>query len=531
MAVVLDPTYGPKPALTLAGGSPSTLAQGSQPFLPAGRSVTLIDGQLRTVSFAEIYRTQPWVGRACRFAAEAIARLPLQTFQAAGSELEVRRRDRTHPVAALLNRPRPRRRGFHLRWEIALSLWVHGESVHWKRRPRRNLPPTELWPLDWRLLVPIGVGHRVVAWQYIGDDVPGLTRGQPIPVEDTLHLSFAGPGGGDFGVSPLEQLGVTIRSENALQRYAEAAMRNGTRFGVAAILDPKVKPDAAKRHAVREELVDAHGGIENAFRPAVLGGGVTDIKPLAEQSAVDAELIDQRRINREEIAAVAGIPAPILGILSEAKYSSIVELHRMLYVTSLGGPLGLIGESVQAQLIDEEPIWRPDGRFVEFSLDEVLKGDTAQRWETYGVALDHGGLTLNDVRRRENLQPYDDPRADEPLIAANNVRPLRNVGAEGTNAGVAPPAALLELASRHAGRALERAARGAGAGQAVLDALDRERVARELGADLEELGLNGSSSALAAALAADLAHGLEDAQDADAVRSFAARYPLTGGAA
>src|SRR4051794_23261809 len=116
MAVVLDQTYGPKPALTLSGGSPSTLAQGSQPFLPEGRSITLVDGSLRTVSYAGIYRSQPWIARGCRFATEAVARLPLQMFGMGGPNGETRKRDRVHDAARILNRPRPGRRGFHLRW-------------------------------------------------------------------------------------------------------------------------------------------------------------------------------------------------------------------------------------------------------------------------------------------------------------------------------------------------------------------------------------------------------------------------------
>src|SRR5207253_1814393 len=111
-------------------------------------------------------------------------------------------------------------------------------------------------------------------------------------------------------------------------------------------------------------------------------------------------------------------------------YASLVEYHRLLYVTFLAGPLGLITAGLNAQVL-EEPAWSNDGLFGEFFLDAVLAGDAKSRWETYAVALDHGGLTLNDVRRAENKEPYADPRADEPLIAANNVRPLSNVGADG----------------------------------------------------------------------------------------------------
>lgn len=531
MPIVVDPTYGPKPAMTLLGGSASSLPLPSTPLGGSARGITLHGGRFRTVSFAKIYRSQPIVGAAVRAVAFAIARLPLQTFGYADAEQDTRERDKTHPAAVLLERPRPRRRGFHLRWDMALSLYCHGNYVAWKRRRGRGAPPYELWTLDWRLLEPIVLGETVIAWRWLGTGIPGLDTGQSIPIEDTLHLAFGAPGGGDVGVSPLEQLEVTIRSEDGLQRYADASMRNGTRFGVAAILDKSIKADRVIRDGVRDELVDAHGGLDNAFRPAVLGGGITDIKPLSQQSAVEAELIKQRDVNRGEVGAAIGYPLALLGFVEGQNYAALRELHRILYVTSLGGPLELVAESVQAQLLDDEPAWAGAGRFVEFFLDGVLKGDAKERWETYAIALDHGGLTLNDVRRKENLKPYDDPRADEPLIAANNVRPLSNVGNDnGTRAGrrSTDPAATvaLELAGQHARAALEAVASG--------EDFDRLELERALSADLIAGGVNGSSAAIAEAIGLELEGLLADAADAadgppsaEAVRAIADRYPLT----
>lgn len=528
MAVVIDPDFGPKPAQVLRNGSPSTLAQGSTPFGGVAGSIALNSGGMRTVSFVNIYRTQPWVGRACRFTAEQFARLPLQLFKYLDDAGTHRERDRQHEAAHLLSHPRPRQTGFHLRWDIGLSLTVHGNYVAWKRRRRRNLPPYELWTLDWRCLVPLGQGGRVYGWRWLGDGVPGLQRGDTILVEDTLHLAYGAPGGGEIGVSPLEQLGCTIRSEDALQRYSEAAMRNGTRFGVAVILEPKVKADDALRNGVREEIVDAHGGVDNAFRPAILGGGILDIKPLGEQNAQEAELINQRKVNRDEIAGVIGLPGAVIGILDEVKYSSLKELHRMLYVTSLGGPLGLVQESLQAQLLYDEPVWRGDDRFLEFMLDEVLKGDTRERWETYRIGVEFGGLVLNDVRRKENLKPYLDRRAEEPLISANNVRPLSAIGAMGDTGNTEDPNAarrqsainVLELVAQHTDRALERAARGVGAGETAADALDRARFARELEHDLQAIGANGASTTLANAVARELEALVDGAATVEAIRAL-----------
>jgi HK97 family phage portal protein len=422
---VVQTQWGPKPTLTLAGGTPTTLASPSMPLGSIGRGLT-VSG--RPVSFARIYRTQPMIAASANVLIRQTARLPLKLYRYVDAEQEHRERVRDHAAAQLLARPRPRRRGAHLRAEIAMSVFVHGTWVGWKRRPRRGAPPTQLWTLDWRNLTAYGDGQVVEAWEWHGRGVPDVPRW--IDPADVVVVGWNAPEG-EVGVSPLEQLGVTVRSEDGLQRYSEANMRNAARPGMAAILDKAVSADKVVRDGLRDELLDVHGGIEKTGLPAILGGGIIDLKPLVTQTAVEAALIEQRKVNREEAAAVYGVPQPLAGILEHATLANVKELHRILYVTYLGAHLDYFAESVQAQLIDDEPAWDPDGIFCEFDLNAVLKGDPTDRFNAYAVALDHGVLTLNDVRRLENLPPYEDARANEPLIAANNVRPLSAVGTDG----------------------------------------------------------------------------------------------------
>lgn len=424
MPVIQQTPYGPKPVLTSIGGHPTGLATPSMPLGAfGGRSLTMTGGLM--LSFVRLYRTQPWVQSAANVLTRQVARLPLQTYGYMDAAQEDRRRERKHPAAQLLNRPRPRRRGVHLRAEMAMSIFVHGTWVGWKRRARQGQPPGQLWTLDWRFLIPRGQGGTVEQWEWVGQGVPDCPRF--IDPADVIVVGWGSPEG-ELGVSPLEPLGVTVRSEDALQRYGESLMRNGTRMGVAAILHKDVTADKAVRDGVREELMDVHGGIEKTGLPAVLGGGIVDLKPIGAQSAVEAALIEQRKVNREEIAAVYGVPQPMAGILDHATYSNVAELHKVLYVTVLGAHLTMFAGSIQAQLLDDEPAWDPDDLFVEFDLSEVLKGDVMQRMAAYAIAIQNGILVLNDVRRLENRAPYPDPRADEPLISANNVRPLSQVG-------------------------------------------------------------------------------------------------------
>jgi HK97 family phage portal protein len=525
MPIVQTP-YGPKPTLSLARGSATDLAMPSTSLMAAASTgIGLTAG--RTISFSQLYRTQPWVGAAARRLSEQAARIPLHGFRYTDPEREHRERDRDHAVVRLLEKPRDGRLGVNLRWTIALGLKVHGQTLLWKRRPRRGAPPAELWQLDWRFVVPILDGSHVIAWQWRGRGVPGLDYGTQLDPTDVVHIAWDAPEG-EIGVSPLEQLGVTLRSEDAIQRYSEAGFRNGTRLGVAAILDKSVSADKVMRDGVREELTGVHGGVDQAFKPAILGGGIVDVKTLGGQTAAEAALIEQRNVNREEVAAVYGIPQPLAGILDHATYSNIGELLGALFTIYLAPDFALTAGALQAQLVDAEPAWSDDGLFVAHNLDEVLRGDTVERMKAYATALDHGVLTLNDVRRRENEKPYDDPRADEPLIAANNVRPLSAIGSgdDETDPAKKVGQTILDVIGQHATRALDRAARGVGAGKSSREALDRDRLVRELRADRTAAGANGSTDVLVDGLADAIAHEVEPCQTIDDVRAVAARYAL-----
>ena len=62
-----------------------------------------------------------------------------------------------------------------------------------------------------------------------------------------------------------------------------------------------------------------------------------------------------------------------------------------------------------------------ENAFLKFNLDGLLRADINSRMTAFSVGLQSGFLTINDVRRLEDLTPIDD-------ASANTVRvPLANV--------------------------------------------------------------------------------------------------------
>lgn len=383
-----------------------------------GGSVELI-GDGRTVSFAELYRSHLWISVVVHKLSRQIARLPLKTYKRARNG--DRERVRTGRLPALLTKPFPMGGPTHLKQAIALPALVNGNSALRKARDAPGAPPVRLEPLAWGAMRIRGEPTAPVElWE---TTQPGQPRA--IDPDDVVHFAWRGLDG-PIGISPLQQLAVTIAIEDAAQRYQKSVFANGARPESAIEVSDAFlgwSPEERREHMemLREDVTYLHGGPDNAGRPAVLPAGMK--WNAVGHTAVEAELINQRKLTREEIAACYDVPPPLVALLEKSTFNNITELHRMLYVTVLGPWLDLIEETIQVQLIDPEPAFRGDF-YVEFDLSEVLKGDTLQRAQALALQIGYGVLTIDEAREVENRQRFDLPETSVPLYPANNLKPV-----------------------------------------------------------------------------------------------------------
>lgn len=460
--------------LLSVGGRPTSLSKPSVPFTTwsGGGSVPLLGNN--SISYAQLYRTQPWVGIAVNKLARQVARLPLKAYKR--NSQGDKERVSTGRFAELLERPWERGSANDLKQAFAFPTLLHGNGLVRKVRNRAGQPPSSFIPLDWRFISPhCEDGAPIYVWETQQPDQPKY-----IAPEDVIHTAWWSPDGA-IGVSPLQQLGVTIRLEDAAQRYSTASFDNAVRPSGALVAPADAKLNREERQELRDEVNASNGGVDRAFKLLLLTGGL-DWKPFS-QTAREAELVDQRKINREEIAAVYDVPPPLIGILDHATYSNVGEMHKMLYMTVLGPWLDLIESRIKAQLIDNEPAFANEGLFVEFDLSEVLKGDTRNRVLALKDGIGTGLYTLNEARRIENLPRIDNPLADQPLIPENNLKPLgSSVPSENTDPGEQTAATLI---GTHLARARERVLANLGL-ERTDDPLERERFERELAADLTD---------------------------------------------
>ena len=115
-------------------------------------------------------------------------------------------------------------------------------------------------------------------------------------------------------------------------------------------------------------------------------------------NAADAQLIEVRRFNVEDIARIFRVPLSLLGHPSQGAMSyASVEAQNLSFVQHSLRPLLERLEQALSPLLPEA-----DG-FIRFNLDALLRGTTIERFDAYTKGLREGFLSLNDVRNYEDL--------------------------------------------------------------------------------------------------------------------------------
>jgi HK97 family phage portal protein len=368
------------------------------------------DGVGYLKSFEQIYRAQPAIAGVVDKLTRRLATLPLSAFQedTDGSREPLAR---SHGLQTLLRRPWPGWSKTHLIAAVAQSLLIHGNSLVAKvRTGGREAPVDRLFPLDWSKMGAVSPdGDRIVAWHTT--QFGGVQRW--LLPQDVIHFAWPPPDGLEIGVSPLEKLGVTIQIEDAAQRHQKAMFRNGTRMSLILALDGNPTPQSLELAQAKVNAL--HKGVDQSGGTLFVGAPVKPY-PMA-MTPVEAELINQRYLDWEEVGMVYDMGGPLMNDFRRGTYNNVEELLRALYRDIIPPWTTLIVETLEAQLVDLEERWMD--LVVRFDFRDKLRGEPAEQATTLKMLIE-AGLLDRDEGREELGKPARGGMAGELTANVNN---------------------------------------------------------------------------------------------------------------
>jgi len=266
--------------------------------------------------------------------------------------------------------------------------------------------PIALWPLlpdrTFRKISPGGIPYYEV----------GVLTGQKVNIPDynVLHikgLGFDGYTGYNVVAAHKEAIGYGV----AVKEYAGRFFSNSANPGGVLEHPNTLSDPAAKRLA--ESWNKESGGLTKAHRTRVLEEGMkwsqTGVAP--EQ----AQALEVQKYTVDDCSRIFNIPPHKIGSLERATFSNIEEQNidfvasTMLYwfrkwEQECNYKLFLPGEK--------------KSHFCEILVEGLLRGKMLARAQTYASARQWGWLSVNDIRRTENLNPIG-PEGDIYLEPAN----------------------------------------------------------------------------------------------------------------
>lgn len=243
---------------------------------------------------------------------------------------------------------------------------------------------------------------------------------EKLPAEKVFHLRGFGPGGG-LGMSAIRygahSIGAALAADEAAGKvFANAMMPSGA-------LETDSGLSQEQRDALRAHLNDFIGS-SKVGKVITLEAGLK-WRPL-QMNPEDAQLLETRRFNVEDVCRWFGVPPVVIGHASDGQtmWGSGVEQIMLSWLTLGVNPLlTRIEKRIRKDLL---PVARRNW-FVEFTREAMLQMDSKSKADFLMKMRFAGYMTGNEGRDKINMPRHPDGDA---LLVQTSLMPADLIGKE-----------------------------------------------------------------------------------------------------
>jgi HK97 family phage portal protein len=220
-------------------------------------------------------------------------------------------------------------------------------------------------------------------------------EGETLTSDEVIHIVDLIQPGSLTGLSRVERLKEALGLSSAMQTFAARFFGTGATTQGIIEFPGNLTPEQAKQ--LRDGFDSAHRGFRRAHKTGVLSGGASYKQTTVPNDA--AQFLESRRFSVEEIARAFNIPLSMMGVPGAQSFAS-VEQNAIQFVVHTLRPYIEKIEWAYSRLLPVEA-------FLKFNVDGLLRGDFNSRITAYSTGLQSGFMSVNDVRRLEDLSPAE----------------------------------------------------------------------------------------------------------------------------
>lgn len=325
-----------------------------------------------------------------RLLSESVSTLPLKIYerQADGS----RKLASDNPAYQVLcRRPNPEMTPSRFMLMVVASICLRGNAFVEKLFIGRKL--VSLVPLLPQNMVVKRLDSGQLQYSYTENG-----KQRVIPVNRIMHIRGFGLDG-VCGMMPamtgIDVFGAAMSVDEAAAKIFENGLQS------TGFLSSKNALTKEQRDRLRQNL-QSFIGSKNAGKLMVLENELTYQNVTMNPEA--AQLLESRSFSIEEICRWFRVPPFMVGhTTKQSSWASSLEGMNLQFLTHTLRPLLVnIEQEIGRCLLDSD-----DDVFAEFSVEGLLRADSAGRAAYYTSALQNGWMSRNDVRRLENMPPIE----------------------------------------------------------------------------------------------------------------------------
>ncbi len=265
----------------------------------------------------------------------------------------------------------------------------------------------ELWPIP-PDRVNVKMEGSELIYEIRVDNIPKkFTR------EKILHIPGLGFDG-FVGYSVIAMARKSIGLGMALETFGSLFFGSGTHPGIV-VSHPGILKDPTK---LRDSLSTTYSGLGQSHRIMLLEEGMTATNPSIPPE--DSQFLESRQHQIPEIARWFNLPPHKLKDLTRSSFSNI-ESEQISFVTDSILPwLIRFEQNYNAQLLTENE-QRIEKLYFKHNVEGLLRGDVAARGNFYRAMFNIAGMSPNEIRAKEDMDPSDAEFADDYFVPLNMV--------------------------------------------------------------------------------------------------------------
>lgn len=334
----------------------------------------------------------PAVFAAVQLITDDISSLPIQIFSEVGDK---KSKLPKHPLASLFKlAPNSLQTPYDF-WQVMIPhLLLRGNAYALIEFDNVSKRPKALLPVHPDMVTPVLDGGVILYEVKFKDNTS-------IVVDQTSMLHFRGLGDDiEQGKSVIDYARDNLGLTKAAEDFGSAFFKNGA--STTGVLETDTPLSDKAYENLRRSFRSRQGGLENAAKTMILEQGMKwksiSIPPN------DAQFLETRQFGVIDVARWFKVPPHKIYDLAKATFSNIEEQNLDYVKQTIVSRAINIEQELNRKLLRESEKPR---MFFRLNVDGLLRGDIKTRYEAHKIGMQNGWLSANEIRNKEELNPYE----------------------------------------------------------------------------------------------------------------------------